>query len=206
MATVDPERRGEISYAGFCEALRLHKLRDNRGATVATQRTSAIPTVSSQSMAQVLSTGGVANAGGKGGPKERGVRRAARRKALDLATHAEINLDGGIFHRNPATVNCTNPNFTTTMVKSCGDEKYCPGTRQPPALARSSGNTLPRSCCCCFLHINRSGLNHVCVCCVCVCFLPIHSGHQVRWTYQPGSHRKKVTQDFSSTFFLRCVP
>ena len=29
---------------------------------------------------------------------------------------------------------------------------------------------------------------------VCVCFLPIHSGHQVRWTYQPGSHRRKVTQ------------
>ena len=32
--------------------------------------------------------------------------------------------------------------------------------------------------------------------CVCVCFLPIHSGHEVRWTYQPGSHRRKVTQDF----------
>ena len=29
---------------------------------------------------------------------------------------------------------------------------------------------------------------------VCVCFLPIHSGHQVRWTYQPGSHRRKVTR------------
>ena len=40
--------------------------------------------------------------------------------------------------------------------------------------------------------------------CVCVCFLPIHSGHQVRWTYQPGSHKRKITQDFSSTF-LRCV-
>ena len=40
----------------------------------------------------------------------------------------------------------------------------------------------------------------------CVCFLPIHSGHQVRWTYQPRSHRRKVIQDFSSTFFLRCVP
>ena len=39
--------------------------------------------------------------------------------------------------------------------------------------------------------------------CLCLCFLPIHSGHQVRWTYQPGSHRRKVT---SSTFFLRCVP
>ena len=43
--------------------------------------------------------------------------------------------------------------------------------------------------------------------CVCVCcFLPIHSGHEVRWMYQPGLHRRKVTQDFSSTFFLRCVP
>ena len=28
---------------------------------------------------------------------------------------------------------------------------------------------------------------------LCVCFLPIHSGHQVRWTYQPGSHRRKFT-------------
>ena len=37
---------------------------------------------------------------------------------------------------------------------------------------------------------------------MCVCFLPIHSGHQVRWTYQPGSHRWKVTQDFSSTFLV----
>ena len=45
-----------------------------------------------------------------------------------------------------------------------------------------------------------------CTRCVCVCFLPIHSGHQVRWTYQPGSHRRKVTQNFLSTFFLRCVP
>ena len=34
-----------------------------------------------------------------------------------------------------------------------------------------------------------------------MCFLLIHSGHQVRWTYQPGSHRRKFTQDFSSTFF-----
>ena len=40
---------------------------------------------------------------------------------------------------------------------------------------------------------------------VCVCFLPIYSGRQVRWMYQPGSHRRKVTQDFSSTF-LRCMP
>ena len=38
----------------------------------------------------------------------------------------------------------------------------------------------------------------VCVC-VCVRFLPIHSGLQ--WTYQPGSHRKKVTQDFHPPSF-----
>ena len=47
-------------------------------------------------------------------------------------------------------------------------------------------------------------LTFVCVCVV--CFLTIYSGHQVRWTNQLGSHRRKVTQDFSSTFLLRCVP
>ena len=47
-------------------------------------------------------------------------------------------------------------------------------------------------------------LCHATVVCVCVFFFPIHSGLQ--WTYQPGSHRKKVTQDFPSTFFLRCLP
>ena len=40
---------------------------------------------------------------------------------------------------------------------------------------------------------------------MCLCFLPVYSGHQVRWMYQPGSHRRKVTQDFSSTFLLRCM-
>ena len=34
------------------------------------------------------------------------------------------------------------------------------------------------------------------VVCVCVCFLPIYSGRQVRWMYQPGLHRRKATQDF----------
>ena len=33
-------------------------------------------------------------------------------------------------------------------------------------------------------------------------FLPIHSGHQVRWTYQPESHRRKVTQDFLSIVLI----
>ena len=43
--------------------------------------------------------------------------------------------------------------------------------------------------------------------CVCVCELSFH----LFWTsglgtYQPESHRRKVTQDFSSTFLLRCLP
>ena len=38
------------------------------------------------------------------------------------------------------------------------------------------------------------------------CAFPVHSGHQVRWTYRPESHRRKSTQDFLSTFLLRCVP
>ena len=44
------------------------------------------------------------------------------------------------------------------------------------------------------------------VVCVCVCFLPIHSGHQVRWTYQPGSHRRKVTQEEGHTGFFIHLP
>ena len=43
------------------------------------------------------------------------------------------------------------------------------------------------------------------MCVVCVCFLPIHSGHHIRWPYQPGSHRRKVTQDFSSSFGGACL-
>ena len=42
--------------------------------------------------------------------------------------------------------------------------------------------------------------------CACVCILPLYSGRQVRWMYQPGSHKRKVTQDFSPTFLLRCMP
>ena len=39
-----------------------------------------------------------------------------------------------------------------------------------------------------------------------VCFLPIYSGRQGRWMYQPGSHRRKVAPVFSSTFLLRRMP
>ena len=40
-----------------------------------------------------------------------------------------------------------------------------------------------------------------------VCVLSSHSFWTAGlWTYQPGSHERKFTQDFSSTFLLRCLP
>ena len=57
---------------------------------------------------------------------------------------------------------------------------------------------------------NNNNNNSICqlsfITFACVCFLPIYSGRQFRWMYQLGSHRRKVTQDFSSTFLLRCMP
>ena len=47
----------------------------------------------------------------------------------------------------------------------------------------------------------------------CASYLLDHSGDELHlfwtsglWTYRPGSHRRKVTHDFSSTFLLRCLP
>ena len=61
-------------------------------------------------------------------------------------------------------------------------------------------------CVCVYLFVGYNCVYPVPVC-VCVCvFFPFILDIQVRWTYQPGSHRRKVTQDFSSTFFLRCMP
>ena len=67
-------------------------------------------------------------------------------------------------------------------------------------------NTMKRFCICSLLsHLNVLTFSPLTGGCS-EGLLPIHSGHQVRWTYQPGSHRRKVTQDFASTFLLRCVP
>ena len=42
---------------------------------------------------------------------------------------------------------------------------------------------------------------------VCVCVLPSHLfWTSDLWTRQPGSHKRKVTRDFASTFLLRCLP
>ena len=45
--------------------------------------------------------------------------------------------------------------------------------------------------CCLYFTPTRLKKKYFVIVCVCVCFLPIHSGHQVRWTYQPGSHRRE---------------
>ena len=92
--------------------------------------------------------------------------------------------------------------FVTSIIDTpCEDQ--CEWHRM--TINRMTGPDCTVMCVCVFSSHSfwTSSSLDVCVC-VCVCFLPIHSGHQ--WTYQPWSHRRKVTQDFSSTFFLRCVP
>ena len=44
--------------------------------------------------------------------------------------------------------------------------------------------------------LSKNHRDQVTHCSMCVCFLPTHSGHQVRWTYQPGSHRISHTPSF----------
>ena len=40
------------------------------------------------------------------------------------------------------------------------------------------------------------------MCLCCVCFLPNYSGHQVRWTCQPGSHRISHPPSFWEKYLL----
>ena len=39
-----------------------------------------------------------------------------------------------------------------------------------------------------------------------VCVFSIYSGRQACWTYQPGSHRRKVTREEGHTEFLIPLP
>ena len=41
---------------------------------------------------------------------------------MELAPAGDHDLDGGVFHRNPATDGFVNPNFTTTMVPAWEDD------------------------------------------------------------------------------------
>lgn len=148
MATTDPNRCGEVSYPSFCEALKLHEIRGEildggRPATPAGQQRpcSAPPAPSlTQSEGRYAGVGAVGTAavvGGEGGGY-------ARRRAMELAppTDARRDLEGGVFHVNPATQGCANPNFTTTMMSISGrgtdkstSEAYRPKRRQSPAPA-----------------------------------------------------------------------
>ena len=58
---------------------------------------------------------------------------------------------------------------------------------------------LPVCTCCITLLCGRVFKRQICV------FPPPFFLKSDLWTHQPGSHRRKVTQDFS-TFLLRCLP
>ena len=134
VATADPEHRGEVSYPTFCEALRLHRLRGgSNGGGSATQRPSSAPPQRTSSRSSSKGEGG----------------GYARRRAMELAPPADArtDLEGGVFHANPATHGCTNPNFTTTMIpvggrdggsaQHRGADTYRPQRRQSGDGART---------------------------------------------------------------------
>ncbi|CAM9255909.1 unnamed protein product, partial [Hapterophycus canaliculatus] len=174
IATADPDRRGVVSYPSFCEALNLHEIRgdlldDGRPATlIEQQRLCSMPPPPPppslrQSEGQYWGVSAVSTAAGAGNRGREG-GGYTRRRAMELAPPADTqrDLEGGVFHANPATQGCLNPNFTTTMmpVSSRGPggahpspvEAYRPKRRQSPApapggiltgvRARSHGQTL----------------------------------------------------------------
>lgn len=143
MATVDPMRRGEISYADFCKTMGLHQVRDDCFRADTTLRpTSQPPSISDMPVGQGVASGSKSSnidAGGRGRPGETEGGGRTRRRAMTFTPPDVTNLDGGIFHRNPATYDYTVPTFTTTMVTNAsrGITNYGPRNRQSPVVARS---------------------------------------------------------------------
>lgn len=144
MATVDPMRRGEVSYADFCKTMNLHQVRGDCLRAAATGReTSLRPSISSMSVGQGVVNGGkssIVNTGGRGRPVETEGGGSARRRAMMFTPPDAMNLDGGIFHRNPATDGCTVPTYTTTMMTNAsrGNTNNSSCSRQSPMAPRSS--------------------------------------------------------------------
>ncbi|CAM9543969.1 unnamed protein product [Scytosiphon promiscuus] len=146
IATTDPDRRGEVSYPSFCEALSLHELRgdllDNGPFADPTgqQRPCSLSKGQHAAGGARRTAAGAGSTGGEGGGY-------ARRRAMELAPppDPQRDLEGGVFHVNPATQGCANPNFTTTMMSvygrgrsgahQCTVEAYRPKRRQSPAPA-----------------------------------------------------------------------
>ena len=121
------------------------------------------------------------------------------RQPAHLRTHAE----SGAYLRDSSPVRrwrpfiYLKPPYTIGVVRVyrvpqlCTDGVHC---REFAGTGPVNLKVVPNECC-----LGRSP-------CVCVCVLSSHLFWTSElWTYQPGSHRRKVTQGFS-TFLLRCLP
>lgn len=144
MATMDPMRQGEVSYADFCKTMDLHQVRDDcfRAATPV-RETFLRPSISGMPANQGVvnnSKSSTVDTGGRGRSVETEEGGSARRRAMIFAPPDVMNLDGGIFHRNPATDGCKVPTYTTTMMTntSRGNTNNGPRSRQSLKAARSS--------------------------------------------------------------------
>lgn len=168
ISATDPDRRGEVSYPTFCEALDLHPLRGDppdphwtSSGSEEQERPSSAPPAPTSRQHNQRHVGSGGGSGGGGGTTAGDARKGrgegggyARRRAMELAPPADTreDLEGGVFHVNEATYGCANPNFTTTMVSgSIGGgckannhppppDAYRPKRRQSPAPA--PGGTL----------------------------------------------------------------
>lgn len=138
IASVDPNNRGQVSYSDFCGALRLHQIRGYRcdklpGAK--TRRSSSVGAPSSRASQTTGRNSGVTAVGATDALEAcvtagRTSGGAARRVAMELVPDdSDENLDGGVFHRNPATDGCANPNFTTTMLSPWNERGRCKSAR-----------------------------------------------------------------------------
>ena len=117
-----------------------------------------------------------------------------------------INHQSGAYSRDSSSFPRRRPHIPSTAIGSVPSLsgrtnayrwRSLPRVRRHRASSPQGGSSNG----CCLLSFHH-GPTFMCV----LCFLPIHSGHQVRWTYQPGSHRRKVTQEEGHTGFLIHLP
>lgn len=152
----DRDGRGQVSYKNFCETLGLDQIDfdviDEKGGKANAGKeadhlkrpSSAPPLLASQAIGRGFSS----SVSGERYP-EGGDGRARPRVMRVLTSSSVASLDGGLFHRNPATDGCTNPNFTTTMIPPTWGVRddgrhgnvYRPSRRPSPAPAPAAALT-----------------------------------------------------------------
>lgn len=126
LAKADPHRSGKVSYPRFCEILGLHRMRGKHEDPSPKRTAIALSREPSHQERETRSD------------DRASIEFCTRRQAMmSSKPRNDLDLEGGVFHRNPSTFGCQNPNYTTTMIRpgSEGSLKYRPKRHQSPAPA-----------------------------------------------------------------------